>query len=644
MIKRVLLALPVLGLALTGCQKPTRTVPATFDSPRDVEFVRWCSNDDFTDVRAYTDDCDEETELELAWAVVANSGGRMVHRVRIDSRLPSYDDLDQSVPGVTGALVPEGPIDLQMLAHPTLVAVVSEVDSALSFVEIFNGELATISYDADGDGGNAPAEVSTRNLPLGEPVSLMRGVNIGETSRLFLVEPIARRVRSLSVTGNCDGSTTSAALGCIGAVTVVEEPSLALPGSPTDLAVRDDGRVFITVRDDQRIFVGALFGQDLEESCDGTPCIHGTMGTGWTCSDGINNEDEDDEGYDGLVDMDDPQCFDAFSNESGERLADRTLTQCTNGIDDDGNGVMDADDPGCRGAADRVEGEGYDGVDQLVILEGATRATCGNAAETGVLLSIPSQSEVELPTGAGVELPQCSNGEDDDGDGAADWPDDEDCYGPNDAGEATSAVSILAATVLSEEGDYLYTVDRRTRQLFVHDATELLLIDVNEIGEDANHGTLGTRLLSEFQGPLLADTSVFTNALSAPGTVDGEAVTYARLTQRRVHIATASGYADTLVIDSAYALFDGNPDDGGTQVGETQFDDFFEPFDTDGSAASLRRVDCTLPTSNDPALLGLVGCADERLPAPVAAPNPCSGTEAPAYPPEDNDYFEISGE
>lgn len=631
MMKRLLLALPVLGLAISGCQKPTRTVPATFDSPRDVEFVRWCSNADFSEISLYDEGC-EDTEIELAWAIVANSGGRMVHRVRVDSREPSYDDLDVSVPGVTGVSVPEGPIDIQMLAHPSLVAVISEVDSALSFVEIFNGELASISYD-DGSG---PQDVTTGSLPLVEPVSLMRGVNDGETSLLFLVEPIAHRLRALSVSGVCGSSATSVSTGCAASVSVVEEPSLALPGSPTDVAIRDDGRVFVTVRDDQRIFVGALFGADMDASCGGTPCIFDTMGTGWQCLDGIDNDG------DGLLDAEDPQCFAGSSDESGQELLDGSLTQCTNGIDDDGNGVLDADDPGCRGSADRVEGEGYDGVDEIVFLEGETRSACGNQPVSTTLLGIPSQDSVALPGGASVELPDCSNGEDDDGDGAADWPDDTDCYGPNDSGEAATAFSILAATTLSEEGDLLYTVDRRTRQLFVHDADTLELLNVNEFG-DSNHTTPGTRLLSSFQGPLIADTSVFSSALTDEGTAGGETVTHARLTQRRVHIATASGYADTVVIDAAYELFNGDPTEDGVQVGNTEYNEIYEPFDTDGSAASLRRVDCTIPTTDDPALFQINGCSDVRLPAPVAAPNPCSGDGAPVYPPSANDYFAISG-
>ncbi|GMU74026.1 MAG: hypothetical protein AMXMBFR44_2250 [Candidatus Campbellbacteria bacterium] len=74
------------------------------------------------------------------------------------------------------------------------------------------------------------------------------------------------------------------------------------------------------------------------------------------CSDNIDNDDPEDE----LIDMNDPGC--SSPQDDDELNQATTVTQCNNGLDDDGDGVIDYDgggqtlpDPGCESALDPSE-------------------------------------------------------------------------------------------------------------------------------------------------------------------------------------------------------------------------------------------------------------------------------------------------
>ena len=641
-------------LLAAACQRPARTIPATFDSPRDVEFIRWCVDLNSGAVRAYcegdacgcTDGSDgTAVEDDVAYALVANAGGRMVHRVRVDTSNPTALDLDQSVPGVTGVAVPDGPIDILPLSHPTLVATISERSPALSVADLVGGELASLRYD----GGDGFVQVHGNTLPLSSPVTLVRGVHRDSGTTLVLVEAIDRRARVLHASSTCDGSATRAEPGCSASVDLIELPELALPGSPTDLAIADSGRVFVTVRDDRRIFVGALFGDDLQEHCGGSPCLFATMGVGASCQDGIDNDD------DGLVDADDPQCFSSEGDETGLLLVDETPTECSNGLDDDGDGAVDADDTDCRGAADRVEGPGYDGVTQLTVVPGPAPAPCegsGEGSGEGDLLFIPSLEGTALPEGVSFESPRCSNGLDDDGDGDVDWPDDSDCYGPYADSEVAPVGATLVNVILSDEQDYLYSLDRRGQQLYVHDAERLELIPANEF--DPTHTTLGVFVGAEFLGPIVAETTEtvaeLAEARSADADGDGEAtVTHVRRVDRNVHVATTSGFAETIRIDTTWTGYDGDPTESDLEpIVGPDTTHLLEPIDLDGGRSVVERVTCTDESPLESGAPAVGNCTEEWLPQPRLLDDPCgSGDDrpegAPVWPAEGS-YWEIAGD
>jgi len=170
-------------------------------------------------------------------------------------------------------------------------------------------------------------------------------------------------------------------------------------------------------------------GDGLADYPDAPAC----WGRGWafeeaprvlpTCANGL-----DDDG-DGLRDQDDPDC--PLAGIDGERTR---LPSCDDQRDNDGDGLVDAADPDCR--AGRAEGSPAPS-------PGGTCANlaewCGDAGAQGA-----------------VELPRCSNGRDDDGDGLID-AEDPGCAGPQDNRELDEGELLPCATDATLSGDCVYS-------------------------------------------------------------------------------------------------------------------------------------------------------------------------------------------
>ncbi|MBD3313712.1 PKD domain-containing protein [Candidatus Woesearchaeota archaeon] len=105
----------------------------------------------------------------------------------------------------------------------------------------------------------------------------------------------------------------------------------------------------------------------------------------YACSDGLDNDG------DGLVDEDDPGCYDSGVYDPEDDSEEDTFPACSDNFDNDGDGLVDLDDPGCE------DGEDDDETDP-------------------------------------VTLPECSDGIDNDGDGLVDM-DDPDCSSSDDDSE-----------------------------------------------------------------------------------------------------------------------------------------------------------------------------------------------------------------
>jgi len=123
------------------------------------------------------------------------------------------------------------------------------------------------------------------------------------------------------------------------------------------------------------------------------------------CSDGVDNDG------DGLVNLDDPGC-DSASDTSEQSAA----LPCDNGVDDDGDGAIDLADLGCR------------------------------------------------DPGWSTENPQCQDGVDNDGDGGVDWdgnPPDTRCWAPHVLFESKCGLGAELALLLIPVG--LWRSRRRRR-------------------------------------------------------------------------------------------------------------------------------------------------------------------------------------
>lgn len=145
------------------------------------------------------------------------------------------------------------------------------------------------------------------------------------------------------------------------------------------------------------------------------------------CSDGIDQD------FDGYIDYpNDPGCPTPYDNDEGGP------GQCADGIDNDGNGRADFPaDPFCTSANDEFEAPAcsdhvdndYDGTLDFVQYDFDGNPGFDTAIDPGC------ESPTDNNEVAGVTLPQCSDGIDNDNDRYTDWPSEPGCTGAGDDNE-----------------------------------------------------------------------------------------------------------------------------------------------------------------------------------------------------------------
>lgn len=135
------------------------------------------------------------------------------------------------------------------------------------------------------------------------------------------------------------------------------------------------------------------------------------------CSDGLDNDG------DGEIDFPlDPGCTDPSDNSEENPVLS---PQCTDGIDNDGDGLTDfPDDPGCSGIDDDDE------------TGGPFSSSSSVASSASTVSSTDSQSSAASSVSSALLGTVCSDGLDNDGDGAVDWPNDFSCDSPQDQDES----------------------------------------------------------------------------------------------------------------------------------------------------------------------------------------------------------------
>ncbi|MEZ4402634.1 MAG: hypothetical protein R3B06_21615 [Kofleriaceae bacterium] len=151
--------------------------------------------------------------------------------------------------------------------------------------------------------------------------------------------------------------------------------------------------------------------------CAGGIALSGCSGGGGTglseCEDGLDNDG------DLLIDELDPACIAGATRE-----AEDPVKACVDGLDNDGDGLIDGADPGCTGAEDDDEFNPgppacNDGVDN----DGDGRIDYPN--DPGCLNANQESEADDCPDGP--NCPQCSDGVDNDGDDRTDFPNDTGC-------------------------------------------------------------------------------------------------------------------------------------------------------------------------------------------------------------------------
>jgi len=150
-------------------------------------------------------------------------------------------------------------------------------------------------------------------------------------------------------------------------------------------------------------------------TCTGTApsvCVHDVT----LCSDGLDNDG------DGATDLADFSCGGVATHTSETT----PKSQCQDGQDNDGDGATDGLDPGCIDLQDNVE---------LNVCPAATAtSTCRCTASADCTTPDTCQSEFCRPP---IQIYQCSDGLDNDNDGAIDYMPDFSCASPLDNDEAT---------------------------------------------------------------------------------------------------------------------------------------------------------------------------------------------------------------
>lgn len=596
------LVLPL--LAATACAPPRPGDPQTLDSPQAIAAVAWCPVLDelgetmLAYLPATDATCADDTLVPQHRALIANAGSQELHVLDVDLRNPYYVDLERGVPGENGIEVPEGTNRVAALPHPAFAVATTADPPTLHFVAPARGTL--VPFDGTEDGAFELRESATllEVLP-GEPSDAIATVVVDE--------PDAGRLRLLQVGYGCIADDGRVEMDCAQRAVVRDFGGLDVGGVVRDLAVAPDGRAWLTLRNRPELFEVALGEPARTDACGGATCLIATHAVGQPCRDGLDNDG------DGLVDADDPQCFDGTGLEAGLEV-EGALTTCTNGIDDDGDGVLDADDPGCRDAADRDEGDDYapdrctDGVDNdldgLIDANDPDCATEGSGDGSGAASGGEGRALLSTALPYELEPPTCSNGIDDDGDGLVDWPADTDCYGPSSGREARTEKSEPTLVGVLPPGDVVAVVDAVSPQVLFLDAALGAPIEVNAF--DPWIETVGAPLPNGIATAMLPDVVEFDSALEDGGT--------ARVQQRLLHIASTSGIVHTYSVDTTFIRLD----EDGAEVGRVVRDDY-RLFDQDGRNARVASVDCSVPgeAADAYADTAAIECSDERLPQPV---------------------------
>lgn len=445
--KTLMIGALLLALSAAGCADSSTSRPMSLKAPRSIAFASGpvcLESAEISSgvVQGQTIACPDGERGAIG--LIANQEGDSVsvidmgQRGRAQAHTPRLVDMDLGTPGVSGIKVGRSPGDIAA-GHTAAAYVINQADRSVSVIDLWN-MLAlprTINFE------RAPTHISLTPALFGEegapggaaddPGRVV--VGLSGPPQLWINEGVQCGCE------DADGDEcTPDKVECSAVPTEAHGVEVDLPGPVADMTHSPDGElVYVVYRDQPFASVVAVrdaVPEAFPEGClDGgqAPCEVGRIGLTFDCSNGV-----DDDG-DGLIDQEDPQCFDPLGFESPDGIGRSPIGSCSNGVDDDGDGLIDREDPNCLWSGD-------------------------------------DESTPPIP---GAE-PACSDGVDNDRDGATDYPEDEACYGEVGRSEKDLRSLGFASISLDPLGRYIYVVDRANTQVLVVDAPRQRLIDVYE--------------------------------------------------------------------------------------------------------------------------------------------------------------------
>lgn len=563
--------------SLSACNKPERPPVPTLESPAAIAVAQWCNR--LTESGAVeflpADQCESQADVTTR-AAVANTGRADIQLVSLDTNRPAYIDFDPGEPGNTGIAVPDGPLTVATGLVPTVALVGSSRDPALSAVNVVQG------------------------VALGQPVRLSESPrlirNLPGTNRFVFSQRLNASLTIARLDVACDGEPNVHRTDCALSGGVAIETTIPLDAPPTSFAVGADGRVYVARDGKTTLLVIDLALDDSGSPSCSTDCVTELWSMASDCRDGLDNDG------DGLVDFEDPQCFDPEGSESVDESS-----VCSDGLDNDGDGSVDADDPDCitpqfaseegLAALPPCENGFDDDLDGLTDDEDPGCTESGGASEFERGVAVEANDEGPMA--------DCRDGIDNDGDGHTDWPEETGCYAAWSESESTIRAAVPSEVALTDDGELVLAADASGSQLLVFDAESGERLDPND-----THPQYSRFLGIPLSGNAATSLVTYSFDIATRSLTDGRRL---RVEDQVAHVALTAGFADPLVIARRFIV-----EDADGNVEQVESDYRLSRTDLENNSARVRLLTCDVPTAAYDILgSAQIACGDERLPHPA---------------------------
>lgn len=284
-----LLALLLPLLLTTACGEPRSAPLSSLRSPDSVHAARWCAIEDAAGVRSWVSaaQCSAQSPREgerlVSRLLVANRGNRYLHLVDTDAQRPALINLDLSVPGVTGLVVPRGPAWVFGLRAPALALVISAEERSVSFVDAARGRTIATDLATFDENLLAAAPLSGRN-------------------EFVVALGASRELQLFAVRQRCGAEEDVHRSDCRLRAELSLQATWSLDGIPRHVVADARGRVYVIADGVDGVSVIGMSGPGLA-TCGGSPCELARLSPRLPCEleamDGGEGESSDEDGTSG---------------------------------------------------------------------------------------------------------------------------------------------------------------------------------------------------------------------------------------------------------------------------------------------------------------------------------------------------------